>query len=151
VLIHGMGALGKSSLAARVQNRMPQHRPVVIFERYDALAIFNEVLEALDARIRLTERAQWREVVKANPTALAEALESWLTGPLNTKPVLLIIDDLEAAPLLHEITLPQGFNWAAGVGFSAGPAMWALCLHRTVQRQPFDASDAALLKRCQTG
>ncbi len=25
VLIHGMGALGKSSLAARVQNRMPQH------------------------------------------------------------------------------------------------------------------------------
>jgi hypothetical protein len=44
VLIHGMGALGKSSLAARVQNRMPQHHPVVIFERLaESYAIAQEL------------------------------------------------------------------------------------------------------------
>jgi hypothetical protein len=46
VLVHGMGALGKSSLAAaRVVSRTPR-QPVVIFERY-ALAIFDKVLTAL--------------------------------------------------------------------------------------------------------
>jgi tetratricopeptide (TPR) repeat protein len=95
VLIHGMGALGKSSLAARVQNRMPQHFPVVIFERYDALAILDEISDALDPAARRTERLQWRELVKATPSALADALESWLSGPLDTKPILLIVDDLE--------------------------------------------------------
>ena len=94
-LIHGMGALGKSSLAARVQNRMARHVPVVIFERYDALAIFDAVLEALEPKDRLNEKASWREVVKANPTNLALALETWLKGPLNSRPMLLIIDDLE--------------------------------------------------------
>jgi hypothetical protein len=95
VLIHGMGALGKSSLASRVQNRMSQHYPVVIFARYDALAILDDVLEALDPTIRQTEKTRWRESVKVHPSALADALESWLSGPLDTKPMLLIVDDLE--------------------------------------------------------
>ena len=94
-LIHGMGALGKSSLAARVQNRMARHVPVVIFERYDALAIFDAVLEALEPKDRLNEKATWREVVKADATNLALVLEAWLKGPLNSRPMLLIIDDLE--------------------------------------------------------
>jgi tetratricopeptide (TPR) repeat protein len=95
VLIHGMGALGKSSLAARVQSRMPQHRPVVIFERYDALAIFDEVLEALAPDVRRAEKVRWREIVKGDASALADALESWLAGPLDAAPILLIVDDLE--------------------------------------------------------
>jgi hypothetical protein len=95
VLIHGMGALGKSSLAARAQSRMSQYRAVVIFERYDALAIFDEVLLGLDSEIRDVQEAQWRERVKARPTSLANALESWLASPLDAKPILLIIDDLE--------------------------------------------------------
>ena len=33
--------------------------------------------------------------MKADPACLAEALESWLTGPLDANPILLIIDDLE--------------------------------------------------------
>jgi len=95
VLIHGMGALGKSSLAARVHSRMPQHRPVVIFERYDALAIFDEVLAALDPKIQVAEKAQWREAVHADASQLAGALQSWLSDALDAKPILLIIDDLE--------------------------------------------------------
>jgi hypothetical protein len=37
LLIHGIGRQGKSSLAARIANRMPRHDTVVIFGRYDAL------------------------------------------------------------------------------------------------------------------
>ena len=72
-----------------------RHRPVLIFERYDALAIFDEVLGALAPAQRLTERSAWRETVKADPACLEEALESWLTGPLDASPILLIVDDLE--------------------------------------------------------
>jgi hypothetical protein len=78
-----------------VQSRVPQHRPVVTFERYDALAIFDEVLLGLDSEIRDVQEAQWRERVKARPTSLANALESWLASPLDATPILLIIDDLE--------------------------------------------------------
>ena len=66
VLVHGMGALGKSSLAARVASRTPR-RPVVIFERYDALAIFDKVAGGVDSRQRrLRERKTWREQVKSD-------------------------------------------------------------------------------------
>lgn len=36
LLIHGMGRLGKSSLAARIAHRRPDLEPVVIYETYDA-------------------------------------------------------------------------------------------------------------------
>ena len=94
VLVHGMGALGKSSLAARVANRVPAE-PVVIFERYDALSVFDAVLEAVDARQRREHRDAWREAVKADPGCLAEALESLLEGPCDKAPILLMVDDLE--------------------------------------------------------
>jgi hypothetical protein len=53
VLIHGLGRQGKSSLAARVANRLSDHELVVVFGRYDAAAI-------LDA---LQHQASTREVV----------------------------------------------------------------------------------------
>jgi DNA-binding CsgD family transcriptional regulator/PAS domain-containing protein len=59
---------------------------------------------------------------------------------------ILTRDELETKPLLHEFMLPKGFKWAAGVGFSAGPAMWALCLHRTIGQEPFDAFDGRVLE-----
>ena len=94
VLVHGMGALGKSSLAARVASRVAAET-VVIFERYDALTVLDAVLEALDPLPRREQRNLWREPVKADPGCLAEALESLLEGPLDQKPILLIVDDLE--------------------------------------------------------
>ena len=94
VLVHGMGALGKSSLAARVASRVAAE-PVVIFERYDALSVLDAVLEALDPLPRREQRNLWREPVKADPGCLAEALESLLEGPFDQEPILLIVDDLE--------------------------------------------------------
>ena len=52
VLIQGMGSQGKSSLAARIANRMPRHETVVIFGRYDTLAVFDALKEALPPKLR---------------------------------------------------------------------------------------------------
>jgi esterase/lipase superfamily enzyme/tetratricopeptide (TPR) repeat protein len=102
VLIHGIGNQGKSSLAARVANRMPGHEPVVVFGRYDALAVFEALQAALPPR-QLGEFDQaWRQRVTSTPSALRTALIDMLEGPFRAadpatraKPVLLIIDDLE--------------------------------------------------------
>jgi DNA-binding CsgD family transcriptional regulator len=40
----------------------------------------------------------------------------------------------------------RSIKWAAGVAFSAGPALWALCLHRTRRQEPFRPEDARLLE-----
>ena len=94
ILIHGMGAIGKSSAAARVASRLPL-KPCVIFEHYDALAICDAVIEVLPPTERREARAVWRAGVVADPENLADALEAWLEGPLDQAPILLIIDDLE--------------------------------------------------------
>jgi DNA-binding CsgD family transcriptional regulator len=59
---------------------------------------------------------------------------------------LLTRDELEAAPLVNEVFLPNGFKWAAAVGFSAGSEMWGLCLHRTTRQEAFDAFNASVLE-----
>jgi len=60
VLIHAIGHQGKSSLAARIANRMPSHHTVVVFERYDALAVFEALLSALPPRLRSDFDRTWR-------------------------------------------------------------------------------------------
>jgi tetratricopeptide (TPR) repeat protein len=95
VLIHGMGNLGKSSLAARIASRMSGHQTVVIFGKYDALTIFDRVVEALPADKRTAARTAWRDTVIADTATLREALETLLKGPLDDQPILLIVDDLE--------------------------------------------------------
>jgi DNA-binding CsgD family transcriptional regulator len=57
---------------------------------------------------------------------------------------LLTRDELEASPLVNEVFLPKGFKWTAVIGFSAGPAMWNFCLHRTAREEPFDAFNTSV-------
>src|SRR5262249_4910512 len=62
VLLHGMGRLGKSSLAARIANRRRDLKLAVVFEHYGALDIFAALEEALqenrDARELVRQGAQ---------------------------------------------------------------------------------------------
>lgn len=102
VLVHGMGNFGKSSLAARLASRMPHHDVVVLFERYDALAVFEALLKALPPRLRSDIEHTWRDAVLNDDRALGDALQEMLDGPLRcedattkARPILLIIDDLE--------------------------------------------------------
>ncbi len=73
VLIHGMGSLGKSSLAARIANRMPRHETVVLYERYHALAVFEALLRALPPRLKPEVEGAWREAIARDERALQGA------------------------------------------------------------------------------
>jgi hypothetical protein len=97
-----MGNLGKSSLAARVANRMQRHETVVLFERYDALAVFEALVRALPPLIAPEIDRTWRDAVMQDDGALKYALQDMLEGPFcrsdgkaKTQPILLIVDDLE--------------------------------------------------------
>jgi tetratricopeptide (TPR) repeat protein len=98
VLIHGQGRRGKTSLAARVANRMPSLKPVVIFGDYRATTIFGEILKACPPALRPALESQWLPLIAQDEARLGLALEEMLAGPLNQDaPILLIIDDLEQA------------------------------------------------------
>ena len=94
VLVHGMGALGKSSLAARIASRIKQV-PVVIHGRYDTRTLFDACVREIGAEERESWRQRWRDRIAQQPQLLGEALEAMLTGPFEARPMLLVIDDLE--------------------------------------------------------
>jgi tetratricopeptide (TPR) repeat protein len=101
VLLHGMGRLGKSSLAARIANRRRDLRLAVVFEQYGAL----DVLAALAEALRLNRPAhdavtKGMDIVRGSPDRLEAVLTDLLSGPCGQTgadgtPVLLVIDDLE--------------------------------------------------------
>ena len=105
VLIHGMGRLGKSSLAARIANRRRDLRLAVVFEHYGARDVLDALTEALrDAPKARDALRAGTDLVRQNPDQSADRLEDvltdFLTGPCGQHegggaPVLLVIDDLE--------------------------------------------------------
>jgi DNA-binding CsgD family transcriptional regulator len=58
---------------------------------------------------------------------------------------ILTPEELRKVDFFNECTLPKGFKWAAGVGFSAGSSLWGLCLHRTVRQRAFGQEDSRVL------
>ncbi|MCL6588903.1 MAG: CHAT domain-containing protein [Firmicutes bacterium] len=105
VLIHGPGHLGKSSLAARVANRLHTHQLVLIYGKkgdermYTAYHALNEFKSIADFAATKKIDDLLREIA-ANENYFAAALKELLEGPFSGKdpahpPVLVIIDDLE--------------------------------------------------------
>jgi hypothetical protein len=75
---------------------------VVFFERYDALAVFEALKNTLPPRLQGEFDQTWRQQVINTASTLQSALVDMLEGPFRTadpenrtKPVLLIVDDLE--------------------------------------------------------
>lgn len=108
-LIHGMGNLGKSSLAARLADRMSGHQLAVVFLRYDALSILAElervatpllgkVFKGFKAQASFkTEFVAMREAVRADEAMLGEAMNFLFDQVFADYPILLVIDDFEEA------------------------------------------------------
>ncbi|MEU7619587.1 tetratricopeptide repeat protein [Micromonospora rifamycinica] len=101
VLLHGQGRLGKSSLAARIVDRIPDRAVGVVFGDYGALAVLDAVADAVRANPQARDLIARRlPEVRSRPEALEAVLVDLLTGPCaqtgeGQSPLLLIIDDLE--------------------------------------------------------
>lgn len=58
---------------------------------------------------------------------------------------LVTPEEMRREGYYNEMLLPYGFRWFAGIGFWAGPALWALCIQRADSEGPFEAEDKRLL------
>ena len=105
VLIHGLGRQGKSSLAARVAQRMEHtHDAVVIYGRYDAPAVLSKIRDGI-GRPGVTEIVdRYMPTADGDHSTLFGALVEIIEGPCaqrtkdgNCRPMLLVIDDFEQA------------------------------------------------------
>ncbi|HTW28875.1 MAG TPA: CHAT domain-containing protein, partial [Acetobacteraceae bacterium] len=103
VLVHGFGRQGKSSLAARIMDRLPHLKPVVLFQRCDGPNLLAEIAEQVPPAGTLCAEYQPQvDPARAgyDPQALYRALRALLTRPCSGKgddrPILLVLDDFEA-------------------------------------------------------
>ncbi|MCP4945618.1 MAG: AAA family ATPase, partial [Planctomycetaceae bacterium] len=158
VLIHGMGNLGKSSLAARVAARMPQHRIAVVFGECHALAVINALTRSLeeitdgmplaDAQSLQAEIETLTTQVTENDAALESALRRLLRGIFNTYPVLLILDDLEQSLLAPsadnmQVQPKPEYNATLKAVFSAFAAVTTTSRCLLTSRYDFALNDGA--------
>jgi hypothetical protein len=99
VVVHGMGRQGKSSLALRVVQRMPNYRPLVLYGSFDGNALLDSIAESV------AEPAA-REFVRLNRELARDegALVDVLVQILETycaqvegrrRPILFVLDDFE--------------------------------------------------------
>lgn len=107
VLIHGIGRQGKSSLAARIANRLVDHKVVVIYKHYDALSILDAILYFAYTPKLESLISKRKKEVENDANKLFGVLRQILIGPCREKPLLLVIDDFEQA--LDE-PLPGGLH-----------------------------------------
>ncbi len=88
VLLYGMGGLGKSSLAARICDRLTYFERVVLFGPLDEAALVNSLAGKL-ADLELKQRVEDPNV------ALTDRLREVFEADL-ARPFLLVLDDFEA-------------------------------------------------------
>jgi hypothetical protein len=157
VLIHGMGGLGKSSLAARLCDRLPQFKRLVWSGRIDPASLVNKLADAVDQEL-LRQRLKGPE----------EALRYRLRGIFNhlleqgAAPLLLVFDDFEAnltaegsGYVLQSSAseVLEALFWAIDDTYAPHrlilTSRYDLPLDRPLYRQPMDAFQGAdLQKKC---
>ncbi|MCK5917920.1 MAG: CHAT domain-containing protein, partial [Cocleimonas sp.] len=95
VLLYGIGGTGKSSLAARIIDRLePQYKAVIIYQYYDAFAILTALKRAIKGD-RTKDFARWITEVEQQPEQFSDILIDLLEDDFADAPIVLLIDDLE--------------------------------------------------------
>lgn len=95
ILIHGLGTLGKSSLAARVSARMRgTHQLVVMHGRFRARELLHALAQTLDAGAGWAARRLARAEEELEFT-LRELLDSRLHAERRPKQILMVLDEFE--------------------------------------------------------
>ncbi|GGN62521.1 hypothetical protein GCM10010112_20770 [Actinoplanes lobatus] len=101
VLLHGQGRLGKSSLAARIADRLNDRAVAVVFGDYTALGVLDAIAAAVTTNREARELIEHRlPEVRDRPETLEALLIDLVSGPCaqsgpGRRPLLLIVDDLE--------------------------------------------------------
>jgi GTPase SAR1 family protein len=94
LVLHGMGGLGKSSLASRLLERMPTHQRAVWYGRVD-LTKFRELTTKVTLPVeQQVEAAKLLDDDRA-PLAVRLRLLLHIDGPLGQTPCLFVFDDFE--------------------------------------------------------
>jgi len=93
VLIHGMGGWGKSSIASRLWDRLPEHEKVLWWRQIDESSLITK----LSAKLIKPELREIRAILTANDDSLEVKLAYLFSQlpELGEKPFLLIFDDFE--------------------------------------------------------
>lgn len=89
VLIHGMGGLGKSSLAARLCDRLPNFERVVWVGRIDEASLVSRLAEKLDDNEQRKSLQNYDEELRFRLRRVFQDLHE------QAKPFLLVLDDFE--------------------------------------------------------
>jgi tetratricopeptide (TPR) repeat protein len=89
VLIHGMGGLGKSSLAARLSDRLPNFQRVVWVGRIDEASLVSRLAEKLDDNEQRKSLQNYDEELRFRLKRVFQQLHE------QAKPFLLVLDDFE--------------------------------------------------------
>ncbi|WP_375513603.1 CHAT domain-containing protein, partial [uncultured Nostoc sp.] len=89
VLIHGMGGLGKSSLAARLCDRLPNFERVVWVGRIDEASLVSRLAEKLDDNEQRKRLQNYDEELRFRLRRVFQQLYE------QAKPFLLVLDDFE--------------------------------------------------------
>lgn len=99
LVLHGMGGLGKSSLASRLLERMPTHQRVVWYGRVD-LPKFRELTTKVDFPT-LEQQIEAAKLLDNEQVPLVVRLRRLLhvDGPLGQTPCLFVFDDFEEGNL----------------------------------------------------
>ncbi len=93
VLIHGMGGWGKSSIASRLWDRLPEHEKVLWWRQINE----SNLIQKLSSKLIKPELREIRTILTANDDSL-EVKFAYLfsqLAELGEKPFLLILDDFE--------------------------------------------------------
>ncbi len=90
VLIHGMGGLGKSSVASRLCNRLPTFQRVVLVGRIDEPSLVSRLVDKLDDNEQRKQLQNPDEELKFRLKRVFQQLSE-----AGEKPFLLVLDDFE--------------------------------------------------------
>ena len=90
VLIYGMGGLGKSTIAARLCDRLSEHEKIVWWRQIDESSLVSQLADKL-------KTSEQRTVLRESTQELKYRLKDVLSelNQTNEKPFLLIFDDFE--------------------------------------------------------
>lgn len=158
VLIHGMGGLGKSALAARLCDRLSQYQRIVSIGRLDEPKLVRKLSE------KLTEQPL-REALQNPNDELRFRLRSVFAQLADqNQPLLLVLDDFEAnleaqnggyVPTAKGAALLEALVWAMAETDSVHRLIitsrydFEFSLGRTFYKQPLEALRGAdLQKKC---